>query len=118
MYKKQKNKYINIRNQYNKRYTRKIYESIKESKSLPILSNDDKLSQFNDLDLDHATLFAFEIILNPFLFTLCEYLERLTKFKMPEEQSRLICEIPKIIGDDGEVELECRQLSNPNELEE
>ena len=51
------------------------------------------------------------------MVTLCEYLERLTKLKMPEEQSRLICEIPKIIGDDGEVERKCTQLSNPDELE-
>ncbi|CAN1854710.1 Uncharacterized protein At5g08430 [Linum perenne] len=49
------------------------------------------------------------------LCTLSEYLERLSKLKTPEEQSRLIREIPEIIGD--EEQSGCMQVWKPDELE-
>ncbi|CAN0877396.1 Uncharacterized protein At5g08430 [Linum grandiflorum] len=46
-----------------------------------------------------------------------EYLERFTKLATPEEQSRLIREIPEIIGDDDELEPEFTQTPKPDVLE-
>ncbi|CAN1243582.1 Uncharacterized protein At5g08430 [Linum perenne] len=57
------------------------------------------------------------VALNLLLCTLSEYLERLGKLKNPEEQSRLLQEIPKVVADDEDVEPASEEVCRKDEQE-